>query len=147
MPKRPPAGCAGGRGSGSWPQSGSVAAVSVEPVVEHRESAPARWLRERRLRIALLIALIESLLVLFSNHGWWYVVAAAAIAVGLYWFAHQKMQNALAREVTWILAVSQLVAVLVPVLWVLVRTLAIIALVLLALFFLAILLLDRPRRA
>lgn len=119
--------------------------MSVEPVVEHRESASARWLHERRLRIALLIALIESLLVLFNDHGWWYVVAAAAIAVGLYWFAHRKMQNPLAREATWIFAVSQLVAVLVPVLWVLVRTLAIIVLVLLALFFLAILLLDRPR--
>jgi heme O synthase-like polyprenyltransferase len=120
--------------------------VTLEPVVEHRQSAGARWLRERRLRIALLIALIESLLVLFNDHGWWYVVAAATIAVGLYWVAHRKMQNAAAREATWIFAVSQLVAVLVPVLWVLVRTLAIIALVLLALFFLAILLLDRPGR-
>ena len=103
--------------------------MSVEPVVEHRESAPARWLRERRLRLALLIALIESLLVLLNDHGWWYVVAAAVIAVCLYWLAHQRMQNALAREATWILAVSQLVAVLVPVLWVLVRALAIIVLV------------------
>jgi hypothetical protein len=120
--------------------------MSVEPVVEHREHAPSRWLRERRFRIAFLIAFVESLLVLLSDHGWWYVVAAAVVAVGLYWFAHRRMENRLTREVTWILAVSQLIAVLVPVLWVLVKTIAIIVLVLLALFFLAILLLERPGR-
>lgn len=118
----------------------------VEPVVEHGESSPSRWLRGRRLRIALLIAFVESLLVLFSDHGWWYVVAAAAVAVIFYLLAHRKTENQLAHEVTWILAVSQLLAVLVPVLWVLVKTLAIIVLVGLALFFLAILLLDRPGR-
>ncbi|HEY3068916.1 MAG TPA: hypothetical protein VGJ34_01255 [Gaiellaceae bacterium] len=120
--------------------------MSAEPVVEHRESAPSRWLRERRLRIALLIAFVESLLVLFSEHSWWFVLGAAVVAVGLYWFAHQRTQNHLVREVTWILAVSQLLAVLVPVLWVLVKTIAIIVLVALALFLLAALLLDRPGR-
>lgn len=118
--------------------------MSAHPVVEHRQSASARWLRERRLRIGVLIAFVESLAVLFSDHGWWYVVAAAAVALGLYWFAHRKTENDFAREITWILAVSQLLAVLVPVLWVLVKTIAIIVLVALALFLLAILLLERP---
>lgn len=115
----------------------------AEPVIEHGESRPARWLRERRLRIAVLVAFVESLLVLLSEHGWWYVVAAAALSVGLYWFAHAKVDSGLAREATWILAVSQLLAVLVPVLWVLVRTLAIVVLVVLAVFLLVVLLLDR----
>jgi hypothetical protein len=119
--------------------------VSVEPVAEHRESAPARWLRERRFRIALLVAFIESLLVLFSDHGWWYVLAAAVIAVALYFFG-RRTSSPLVHELTWILASSQVISVLVPVLWVVVRTLAIIVLVLLGLFFLAILLLDRPGR-
>ena len=119
--------------------------MSVQPVIEHRESASARWIRERRFRIALLIAFIESLLVLFSEHGWWYVLAAAAAAVALYFFG-RRTTSPLVHEVTWILAASQVISVLVPVLWVVLRTLAIIVLVLLGLFFLAILLLDRPGR-
>jgi len=119
--------------------------VAAEPVIEHRESRSGVWLRERRIRIALLIAFIESLAVLFSDHGWWYVVGAAVIAVALYFFG-RRANSPLVHEITWILAVSQLIAVLVPVLWVIVRTLAIIALVLLGLFFLAILLLDRGRK-
>jgi len=119
--------------------------VSVEPVIEHKEGVSARWLRDRRLRIALLIAFVESLLVLFSDHGWWYVLGAAAVAVVLY-FVGRRTSSSLVHEATWILATSQLISVLVPVLWVAVKTLAIIVLVLIGLFLLAILLLDRPRK-
>jgi hypothetical protein len=50
------------------------------------------------------------------------------------------------HEVTWILAASQVISVIVPLLWEVMKFLAIVVLVLLALFFLAILLLDRPRK-
>jgi hypothetical protein len=110
--------------------------------IEHRESSSTRWLRDRRLRIALLIAFVESLLVLFSEHGWWYVVAAAFVAVLAYWFVGRRRPGTV-YEITWIAAVSQLLAVLVPVLWVLVKTLALIVLIGLAVFLLAALLLDR----
>jgi hypothetical protein len=116
--------------------------MNAEPVVEHREGASARWLRERRLRLALLIAFAESLLVLLSSHGWWYVVAAAVIAVALHGFVGRD-RSGVVHEITWVAAVSQLLAVIVPVLWVWVKTLAIIVLVGLALFLLAALLIDR----
>jgi hypothetical protein len=119
--------------------------VTVEPVVEHRQSAGARWLRERRLRIALLIAFIESLLVIFSSLGWFWVVGAAVAAAALYLFG-RRTGSATVREVTWVLAASQLIALIVPLLWEVVKFLAILVLVLLAIFFLAILLLDRPGR-
>jgi hypothetical protein len=111
-------------------------------VLEHREGASARWLRERRLRLALLIAFVESLVVLLSAHSWRYVVIAVVLALAAYWFLGRHRPG-LVYEVTWIAAVSQLLAVLVPVLWVLVKTVAIIVLVVLALFLLAALLLDR----
>jgi hypothetical protein len=113
-----------------------------ERVVEHRQSASAHWLRERRLRIALLIAFVESLLVLFSSHGWWFVVLAAAVAVAAHWFVGRRRPG-LVHEITWVAAVSQLLAVMVPVLWVLVKTIAIIVLVGLAIFLLVALLVDR----
>jgi Trk-type K+ transport system membrane component len=119
--------------------------VSAESVVEHRQSASARWLRERRFRIALLIAFIESLAVVTSNLGWFWVVGVAVIAVGLY-ILGRRTASGTVHEVTWILAASQLISVIVPLLWDLVKFLAVVVLVLLALFFLAILLLDRPGR-
>ena len=84
-------------------------------------------------------------LVLFSDHGWWYVVGAAVVAIGLYFLGRRTTSN-FVHESTWILATSQLISVLVPVLWVAVKTLAIVVLVLIGLFFLAILLLDRGRK-
>ena len=80
-----------------------------------------------------------------SSLGWFWVVGAAVLAVGLYLLG-RRTDSPIVHEVTWILAASQVISVLVPVLWELVKTLAIIVLVLLALFFLAILLLDRPGR-
>jgi hypothetical protein len=119
--------------------------VRAEPVVEHRESASARWLHDRRFRIALLIAFIESLLVVTSSLGWFWVVGAAVVAGALYLFGRRSSSSTV-HEVTWILAVSQTISVLVPVLWEVVKFLAIVVLVLLGLFFLAILLLDRGRK-
>jgi hypothetical protein len=119
--------------------------VAVEPVIEHRQSASSRWLRERRFRIALLIAFVESLLVVTSSLGWFWVVGAAVIAVMLYLLG-KRTTSSTVHEVTWILAASQLISVIVPVLWEAVKFLAILVLVLLALFFLAILLLDRGRK-
>ena len=116
--------------------------MEEQPVIEHGQSSSARWLRERRLRIALLIAFVESLLVLFSAHGWRYVLIAVVVALAAYWFLGRHRPGVV-YEVTWIAAVSQLLAVLVPVLWELVKFVAIIVLVGLALFLLAALLLDR----
>src|SRR5439155_22482155 len=102
MLKRLPARCACGRGSGSSLRSGSVAAVSVKPVVEHRESAPARWFRERRFRIALLIAFIESLRVVSSSLGLFWVVGAVIVVVGLY-LLFRKVSMRVGLVVLWVL--------------------------------------------
>jgi hypothetical protein len=116
--------------------------MEEQRVIEHGESSSARWLRERRLRLALLIAFVESLLVLFSAHGWRYVIIAVIVALAAYWFVGRRRPGVI-YEATWIAAVSQLLAVLVPVLWVLVKVLALVVLIGLAVFLLAALLLDR----
>ena len=110
--------------------------------IEHREGSSASWLRDRRLRIALLIAFVESLLVLTSDHGWRYVVIGAIVALLLYWFLGRRRGGVL-YEITWIAAVSQLVAALVPFIWGLLWWLGTILLVALGLLMLAALLLDR----
>lgn len=111
-------------------------------VPEERTSRTARWLHERRLRLALLIALVESLLILLGGLGWFWVVGMAVVALVLY-FLGGRTRYQFVHELTWVFAASQLIAVVVPVLWELVKFLAIVALVLMALVLIAFLLLDR----
>jgi hypothetical protein len=117
--------------------------VSTLPAIEHRSSRASRWLHERRFRAALFIGLIESLLVVLGNLGWFWVVAAAAVALTLHFLARNRIRSATVREVLWTLAASQLIAVVVPVLWELVQFVAIVVLVIMAVILLALLVLDR----
>lgn len=111
--------------------------------MELQESRSGLWLRARRLRIALLVGLVESVLVLVGDTGWFWVLAAAVATVSFYLFVGRNLRFHAGREVSWLAAASQLIAVLVPVLWVLVKTVAIVALVLMAAILLVMLLADR----
>jgi hypothetical protein len=113
-----------------------------EVVAEERTSRAGSWLHERRLRLAVLIALVESLLILLGGLGWFWVVGLALVALVLY-FVGGRTRSQSVHELTWVFAASQLIAVVVPILWELVKFLAILALVLMALVLLAFLLLDR----
>jgi hypothetical protein len=118
-------------------------AVTTYPVIEQGESRTGRWLRPRRLRIALLIGVVETLLVLLGGLGWFWVLGAAVLAVAFHFFVGRRARFQSVREVSWTLAVSQLIAVVVPILWEVVKFVAITVLVLMALALLAMLLLDR----
>lgn len=117
--------------------------MTASPALELRESRSGLWLRARRLRLALLVGLVESVLVLVGDSGWYWVLAAAAVAVALYLFVGRSMRFHAARELSWIAAASQLIAVLVPLLWVLVKAVAIAVLVVMVVVLLVMLLADR----
>ena len=53
-------------------------------VVEHRESQFSRWLRRRRVQLAVGLAAVEAVLVVAGVLPWWLVVVAAAGSVALY---------------------------------------------------------------
>ena len=53
------------------------------PVVDPRVSRTGRWLRERRLRLAVWIAVIEGLLVVFDVIPGWFALVVGAIIVAL----------------------------------------------------------------
>ena len=114
----------------------------IPATVEHGETPRLRVLRRRRLQIALVVAAIEGILVLAGSIPWWTVLLAAAVALAL----HGLVRNASSREVgqlTWMLAVSQLVVVLVPVAAVVLTALAVVTFVLVAAAALVTLLRDR----
>jgi hypothetical protein len=117
--------------------------VTAYSAVEGGESRASRWLRTVRLRLALLVGLLESLLVVLNGLGWFWVLGIAAVAVAFHLFVGRQSRFQIVRELSWTVAVSQLIAVVVPVLWQLVKLVAIVVLVLMALVLLAMLLLDR----
>lgn len=117
--------------------------MTTTPAIEAHESSRGTWLRARRTRLALVIGLVESLVILVSDSGWFVVLALAAAAVALYFFVGRSSRHHSVRELTWIAAASQLIAMLVPLLWVLVKAVAIAVLVVMALILLVTLLVDR----
>ena len=117
--------------------------METTPVIEARERGSGPWLEARRLRLALFIGLVESLAVLLGGVGWFIVLAAAAAMTALYIFVGRRTGSPFLREILWIAAASQLIAVIVPVLWEVFRFLAILALVAMAGILLVILLMDR----
>ena len=57
--------------------------------IEHGESSSARWLRERRLRLALLIAFVPALEAA-APFAWFF---AAGIAAVVYYFIADRSQR------------------------------------------------------
>jgi cytochrome b561 len=115
-----------------------------DAVVEHGSSRPARWLRERRVRIALSIAAVEAIIVaVFHDVSQWTVVGLAILAVALYVFAGRESRSLTFRQVTWIFAASQLLAVIAAILAFIVFWTAIIAVVIFAIVALWFVFTDR----
>ena len=112
-------------------------------VLEHRSTPGGRWLRARRLRIALGIALVEGLLVVLDVVDWWVAIVVSVVAIGFYLVAGRELRSYAGRQVSWIAAAAQALVVLVPILVVVISWLAIVALVILAVVALVLLLSDR----
>ena len=111
--------------------------------IEPGRNRLGRGLRENRLRVALLLALVEGVLVLVGRIAWWSVVLVAIVAVVLYVAGGRKAGRQEVREASWIFAVSQLAVVLVPALALVLTAFAVVALVLIAVVALVVLLRDR----
>ena len=102
--------------------------------IERGESKPGRWLRARRNRIVLWIAAAEAILVAVFHSVSWIPVAILAIAgTAVYWYSGRHTRSDTYHQVTWIVAVSQLLAVLAAIFAVIVFWTAIIFVVLFAL--------------
>ena len=117
----------------------------IEPgaVIEHRQSRFGRWLRERRIAIAVWVAVIEGLLlIVHAIPRLLTLFVAVLIVVAFFWLGHRLRPGAL-RDVAWIAAVSQAFVMLVPILAIVVGTLALVAVGILAILALALLFTSR----
>jgi hypothetical protein len=112
-------------------------------VLEHGSSRGSRWLRAQRLKIAVVIAVVEGLLVVVGAISWWLALLVAAAAVVVYLAAGRDSRSDTVRQASWIAATSQALVVLVPAAVSLVTWLAVGVLVVLAVIAVIVLLGDR----
>jgi hypothetical protein len=101
--------------------------VTELPAIEGGSSRGGRWLRGRRLKVALWLAVAEGLLVVFDVIPALVALGVAAIVLFVYFTWAREQRSATLREAFWILAVWQALVALVPLLVVVVGTLALIA--------------------
>ncbi|HKG44195.1 MAG TPA: hypothetical protein VKB10_08130 [Gaiellaceae bacterium] len=85
--------------------------------VEHGSTRAGRWLRVRRIRAALWIAVIEGILVAFAHDvSRWTVVAIAIPVLAIYLVWGRSARSDTIRQLTWIGGASQALAVVVVIL-------------------------------
>ena len=112
-------------------------------MIEHGATPFGRWLRERRLRLALGIALVEGILLVLGQIPKLTALFAAAALLLFYLFVGRQLRPDALREASWIAATSQALVALIPILLLIVGTLALIAVGVLAVIALFVLFSDR----
>ncbi len=74
-------------------------------------------LRQRRIRIALWIAVVEGIIVALSpDISRWTVILLAIPALALYFWGSRHTRSPLMKDIFWVLAASQSLAIVVAVL-------------------------------
>lgn len=112
--------------------------------IEHGSSRGGRWLQDRRIRIVLAIAAVEGILYLLGVLSWWFVVLLAAVGLLLWAYSGRTSGSHLVRQATWIFAASQVMVLLVPLAFWVLKAAAIGLVALIAIAALVILLRTRP---
>ena len=85
--------------------------MSTGYALEHDSSRTGRWLRRHRVRAALWIAVFEAVLAAFTHSVSQYtIIAFGAIFIPIY-FIWGKDQRDTIRQLSWVAAASQALAV------------------------------------
>jgi hypothetical protein len=119
---------------------------SLEPprAIEHRTTRAGRWLRARRTRVALWIAVVEGIIVAFAHDvSRWTVIAIAVPLLALYVVWGRNARSDTIRQLSWIGGASQALAVVVVVLSFFIAWLALVIAGIFAAIALVFLLIDR----
>jgi len=85
-----------------------------QPVIDSDSTKVGRWLRARRIRIAIWVAVAEGLIVALENDiSKWTVMILAIAVLALYFIAGRDLKWDVGRQLAWIAAASQVLALLV----------------------------------
>jgi hypothetical protein len=84
-----------------------------ESAAQFNPSRTGRWLAQRRLKIALGIAVLEGILVAVEkDFSRWTVIIISAPIIAFYLFAGRSLHSDTGRQLSWIAAASQAFAVI-----------------------------------
>jgi hypothetical protein len=111
--------------------------------VDRGSSRAGIWLHERRTRLALWIAAAESVVVLFSHDLTKSTEIALAVIAVLTYLGGRESRSQIVRQILWIFAASQLLAVIGVILAWIVKWPVIMAVVIFAVLGLVYLFVDR----
>jgi hypothetical protein len=125
--------------------------VSEEPAAERAAPPPApserrpSWLWSNRLGVALGLAIFEGAIVAFEEDFSRITVIVIAIPVILFYLlAGRTLESRIGREISWILAMSQALAVVAAILAVILSWIALVLVGVFAAIAVYLLLHDRP---
>jgi hypothetical protein len=86
--------------------------ISHGTAIDHDTSRTGRWLHARRSRIALWLAVVEVVIAALTHDvSKWTIILLAAIFVPLYLLWGRERSSDTIRQVTWIAAASQALAI------------------------------------
>ena len=87
----------------------------TETAAQHTSGA-GRWLHQRRLRVALGIAVLEGILVaLEKDFTRWTLIIISAPIIAFYLFAGRSLESDTGRQLSWIAAAAQAFAVILTI--------------------------------
>jgi hypothetical protein len=112
------------------------------PALEPRPSSTS-WLEAHRTQVAIWAAVAEGLLVLVGAVPKYAAIIIAALVLVGYFFVARGLKWGFTRRVAWVVAVSQAFVLLVPVLAIVVGTLALVAVGFIAVVALVLLFTER----
>jgi hypothetical protein len=113
-----------------------------QTAIEHGSSQSERFLRSNRFKLTLGIVIVEALLVVFGAFSFWLAVVIGGCLLALYLLFRRELSGS-PRELAWIVAASQALAVLIFVLALVTVVVVVVAIVVLAIAVLAALFSDR----
>ena len=117
-----------------------------QPVIDSDSTKVGRWLRARRVRLAIWVAVIEGLIVAIGDDiSKWTVMILAIAVLALYFVAGRNLKWDVGRQLAWIAAASQVLALLVALFAFIVWGIALGAVVILAILALVYLYSDLRR--
>jgi hypothetical protein len=117
-----------------------------QPMIEAGTTRMGRWLRGRRIRLALWVAVIEGVLVaITADLTKWTILVIAVILLAFYVVAGRNLRWDVGRQLSWIAAASQALTILVVVLAFVLGFVAIVAVVIFAIIALVYLFSDYRR--